>query len=83
MKKLLLLTILLFGINSFGQEANKFLDQATADFTKLATDFKTYKDLNGVEFGKFNNRSNNEAFYQLQFGYRFSIGISDIKTKTQ
>ncbi|MEO8254789.1 MAG: hypothetical protein ABI554_10440 [Flavobacterium sp.] len=31
----------------------------------------------------FNNLSNSEAFYQLQFGYRFSIGISDVKTKTQ
>jgi hypothetical protein len=26
--------------------------------------------------------SNNDAFYQLQFGYRFSIGISNVKAKT-
>lgn len=33
----------------------------------------------------FNNSSkdNNEAFYQLQFGYRFSIGISEVKAKAQ
>lgn len=30
----------------------------------------------------FNNLTNNEAFYQLQFGYRFSIGLSNVKTKT-
>lgn len=30
----------------------------------------------------FNNLTNNEAFYQLQFGYRFSIGLSNMKTKT-
>lgn len=35
-----------------------------------------------LRFTTFNNRSNNEAFYQLQFGYRFSIGISDVKTKS-
>jgi len=31
----------------------------------------------------FNNYSNHEAFYQLQFGYRFSIGISEVKAKAQ
>jgi hypothetical protein len=31
----------------------------------------------------YNNSSNSEAFYQLQFGYRFAIGISDVKAKTQ
>lgn len=36
-----------------------------------------------LRFRTFNNLSNTEAFYQLQFGYRFSIGISDVKTKTQ
>jgi hypothetical protein len=36
-----------------------------------------------LRFKTFNNLSNTEAFYQLQFGYRFSIGISDVKTKTQ
>ena len=30
----------------------------------------------------FNNISSHEAFYQLQFGYRFSIGLSNVKTKT-
>ncbi|WP_379969534.1 hypothetical protein [Epilithonimonas sp. UC225_85] len=30
----------------------------------------------------FNNLSNDEAFYQLQFGYRFSIGLSNVKNKT-
>jgi hypothetical protein len=31
----------------------------------------------------FNNSSNNEAFYQLQFGYRFSIGVSEVKAKAE
>ncbi|MBL0738705.1 hypothetical protein JI750_17545 [Flavobacterium sp. GN10] len=31
----------------------------------------------------FNNYTNHEAFYQLQFGYRFSIGISEVKAKAQ
>ncbi|MHC0447893.1 hypothetical protein ACWA1F_20975 [Flavobacterium sp. 3-218] len=31
----------------------------------------------------FNNTTNHDAFYQLQFGYRFSIGISEVKTKAQ
>nr|WP_315153939.1 hypothetical protein [uncultured Flavobacterium sp.] len=31
-----------------------------------------------LRFKTFNNLSNNEAFYQLQFGYRFSIGVSKI-----
>lgn len=31
----------------------------------------------------FNNTSNHDAFYQLQFGYRFSIGISEVKAKAQ
>lgn len=36
-----------------------------------------------LRFKTFNNLSNTEAFYQLQFGYRFSIGISDVKSKNQ
>ncbi|MCC9066213.1 hypothetical protein [Flavobacterium piscisymbiosum] len=34
-----------------------------------------------LRFKTFNNseKDNNEAFYQLQFGYRFSIGIGKIK----
>jgi len=36
-----------------------------------------------LRFRTFNNAKTNEAFYQLQFGYRFSIGISDVKAKTQ
>lgn len=36
-----------------------------------------------LKFRTFNNSDTNEAFYQLQFGYRFSIGISDVKAKTQ
>ncbi|MFL9831468.1 hypothetical protein ABS764_11480 [Flavobacterium sp. ST-87] len=39
MRKILLLTALLFGINSFGQETNPVLDQATTDFKKLESDF--------------------------------------------
>lgn len=38
MKKLLLMTLLL-GINSFSQETNTILVQATTDFKKLESDF--------------------------------------------
>jgi len=32
-----------------------------------------------LRFKNFNNLSNTEAFYQLQFGYRFAIGVSKLK----
>ena len=35
-----------------------------------------------LKFKTFNNLNNTEAFYQLQFGYRFSVGLSNVKTKT-
>ena len=41
MKKILLLTILLFAIKSFGQDENLNLKNAKADFEKLSTDYET------------------------------------------
>ncbi|MFL9831469.1 hypothetical protein ABS764_11485 [Flavobacterium sp. ST-87] len=56
----------------FKNEAEIFYHPGTSKNQSIFLRFKT-----------FNNLGNNEAFYQLQFGYRFSIGISDVKTKTQ
>jgi hypothetical protein len=39
MRKLLIITLFLLGINSFSQETNSLLIQATTDFKKLETDF--------------------------------------------
>lgn len=85
MRKCLLVTALLFGINCFGQETNPVLNQATTDFKKLEIQVQVKTNLFFLDSKPliFNSLSNTEAFYQLQFGNRFSIGISLVKVKTQ
>lgn len=74
MKYLTIIIILLFAINSFGQDKKQDSVKAIKEFTILSNEFKKIKDLNNIE---------NEALVKLKNEIDASSNSAEITTKLE
>lgn len=74
MKNLIIITLLLFGINSYGQDKSQDSIKAVEEFKKLADEFKKVNELNTKE---------NEALVKLKNEINATSNSSEITTKLE